>query len=54
VLLSSWAMAEARSIAKTVKYIELSARKDFRDAFMEKMLFPSVYVTESNQKNDLK
>ena len=38
-LLSTAAMAEAKRLAKTVKYIELSARKDFQDAFMDKMLF---------------
>jgi uncharacterized 2Fe-2S/4Fe-4S cluster protein (DUF4445 family) len=39
VLLSSEAMAEAERLAKAVKYIELSARKDFQDAFMDKMMF---------------
>jgi uncharacterized 2Fe-2S/4Fe-4S cluster protein (DUF4445 family) len=38
-LLSKGAMAEARRIARAVQYVELSARKDFQEAFMEKMLF---------------
>ena len=38
-LLSAAAMAEAERLAKAVKNIELSARKDFQDAFMEKMMF---------------
>jgi uncharacterized 2Fe-2S/4Fe-4S cluster protein (DUF4445 family) len=38
-LLSKEAMEEACMVAKAVKYIELSARKDFQEAFMEKMLF---------------
>lgn len=38
-LLSTAAMAEAERLAGAVKYIELSARKDFQDAFMDKMFF---------------
>jgi uncharacterized 2Fe-2S/4Fe-4S cluster protein (DUF4445 family) len=38
-LLSMEAMAEAARLAKAVKYVELSARKDFQDAFMDKMMF---------------
>lgn len=38
-LLSGEAMEEACRTAKAVMYIELSSRKDFREAFMEKMLF---------------
>lgn len=38
-LLSTEAMAEACRIAKAVQYVELSARKDFQDAFMDKMMF---------------
>jgi uncharacterized 2Fe-2S/4Fe-4S cluster protein (DUF4445 family) len=38
-LLSADAMREACRLAKAMKYIELSARKDFQDAFVEKMFF---------------
>lgn len=38
-LLSAEAMGEAARIARSVTYVELSARKDFQDAFMDKMMF---------------
>ena len=38
-LLSREAMAEACRLAKAVKYVELSARKDFQDLFVERMFF---------------
>lgn len=38
-LLSVYAMAEAERLARAVKYVELSARKDFQDLFMDKMFF---------------
>lgn len=38
-LLSTEAMREACGAAKAMKYIELSARKDFQDAFIDKMFF---------------
>lgn len=38
-LLSAPAMEEAKRLARSVQYIELSARKDFQDAFMDKMMF---------------
>ncbi len=39
VLLSTEAMEEAKRLAKAIRYIELSARQDFQQAFIEKMLF---------------
>jgi uncharacterized 2Fe-2S/4Fe-4S cluster protein (DUF4445 family) len=38
-LLSTEAMEEAKRLAKSIRYIELSAREDFQQAFVEKMLF---------------
>ena len=38
-LLSTEAMEEAKRLAKAIRYIELSARQDFQQAFIEKMLF---------------
>jgi uncharacterized 2Fe-2S/4Fe-4S cluster protein (DUF4445 family) len=38
-LLSREAMAEAERLAKAVRYVELSARKDFQELFMDKMMF---------------
>ena len=40
-LLSSAAMEEAKRLATAVRYVELSARRDFQDAFMDNMLFPA-------------
>lgn len=39
VLLSAVALEEAVWLAKSTRYVELSARADFQQAFMEKMLF---------------
>lgn len=38
-LLSGEAMAEAERLARAVRYVELSARPDFQDLFMDKMMF---------------
>ncbi len=38
-LLSREAMDEARRLARAVRYVELSARKDFQDAFLDQMMF---------------
>jgi uncharacterized 2Fe-2S/4Fe-4S cluster protein (DUF4445 family) len=38
-LLSQAAMAEAKRLSRAVRYVELSARKDFQDLFMDKMMF---------------
>ena len=38
-LLSCDAMREAERLSHVVRYVELSARKDFQDAFMDKMMF---------------
>ena len=38
-LLSGEAMAEAERLARAVQYVELSARPDFQDLFMDKMMF---------------
>ena len=38
-LLSKEAMAEAERLAQAVRYVELSVRQDFQDAFVDKMMF---------------
>ena len=38
-LLSKAAMAEAERLAQAVRYVELSVRQDFQDAFVDKMMF---------------
>ena len=38
-LLSQEAMAEAERLARAVTYVELSARQDFQDAFVDQMMF---------------
>ncbi|MAG36393.1 MAG: hypothetical protein CL878_09135 [Dehalococcoidia bacterium] len=37
----------AEQLATTIRYVELSARPDFQDAFMEAMLFPSDDISEA-------
>ncbi len=39
-LLSEGERAEAAALSRSIKYIELSGRADFQDAFAEEMLFP--------------
>jgi uncharacterized 2Fe-2S/4Fe-4S cluster protein (DUF4445 family) len=38
-LLSKAAMTEAERLARAVRYVELSVRQDFQDAFVDKMMF---------------
>ncbi len=38
-LLSKAAMAEAERLSRAVRYVELSVRQDFQDAFVDKMMF---------------
>jgi uncharacterized 2Fe-2S/4Fe-4S cluster protein (DUF4445 family) len=38
-LLSQAAMAEAERLSRAVRYVELSVRQDFQDAFVDRMMF---------------